>query len=90
MVLLNCLSLLLTHNDFFKGAPQKKLKRSHINSISSVDDDGESVESEENLSGYYSKAPGGGLQPQHWQPGEHIESGLWFSLKIPSFESRTK
>ena len=51
----------------------KKLKRSHMNSMSSVDDDVESVESEENLSGYYRTAPGGGLQA--WPTDPHGEPG---------------
>lgn len=50
----------------------KKLKRNHMNSMSSVEDDVESVEGEENLSGYYSK---GGLAHQSWQ-GEHMEPGI--------------
>ncbi|XP_055884977.1 nuclear factor 1 X-type-like isoform X2 [Biomphalaria glabrata] len=52
--------------------PHKKLKRNHINSMSSVEDDVESVEGEENLSGYYSK---GVLAHQSWQ-SDHMDSGL--------------
>ncbi|KAH9491988.1 hypothetical protein Btru_026642 [Bulinus truncatus] len=52
--------------------PHKKLKRNHMNSMSSVEDDVESVEGEENLSGYYSK---GGLSHPSWQ-SDHMESGL--------------
>ncbi|XP_059154393.1 nuclear factor 1 A-type-like isoform X2 [Physella acuta] len=52
--------------------PHKKLKRNHINSMSSVEDDVESVEGEESLSGYYTK---GSLAHQSWQ-GDHMEPGL--------------
>ena len=66
---------------FISGNNSKRLKRHHVSSISSVDDDGESVESEENLSGYYSKSAGG-LQPHSWQ-GDHIEPGPLFSPHYP-------
>ncbi|GFS18148.1 nuclear factor 1 [Elysia marginata] len=57
------------------GHPHKKLKRNHINSMSSVEDDQESVEGEENLSGYYTKGPGGGLQHHQAWHQEHMEPG---------------
>lgn len=47
-----------------------------------MDDDVESVEGEESLSGYYTKASGGGLGPHSSWQGEHIEPGssIFFSL----------
>lgn len=57
------------------GHPHKKLKRNHINSMSSVEDDQESVEGEENLSGYYTKGPGGVLQHHPAWHQEHMEPG---------------
>ncbi|RUS89856.1 hypothetical protein EGW08_002386 [Elysia chlorotica] len=57
------------------GHPHKKLKRNHINSMSSVEDDQESVEGEENLSGYYTKGPGGGLQHHQAWHQDHMEPG---------------
>lgn len=54
--------------------PHKRLKRTTMSSISSAEDDVESVgESEENLSGYYSKSASG-LASHQWQ-GDHMDHG---------------
>ncbi|BFY99276.1 hypothetical protein BsWGS_02316 [Bradybaena similaris] len=58
------------------GNPHKKLKRSHMNSMSSVDDDVDSVEGEDTLSGYYAKSSGGSLGPHSSWQAEHMEPGL--------------
>ncbi|XP_076440550.1 uncharacterized protein LOC143279999 isoform X8 [Babylonia areolata] len=61
------------------GNPHKRLKRPAMSSISSADDDGESVGEEgENLSGYYAKSAAG-LGPHQWQ-SEHVDQGLAQSL----------
>ncbi|XP_076440544.1 uncharacterized protein LOC143279999 isoform X2 [Babylonia areolata] len=57
------------------GNPHKRLKRPAMSSISSADDDGESVGEEgENLSGYYAKSAAG-LGPHQWQ-SEHVDQGV--------------
>jgi nuclear factor I len=66
------------------GNPHKKLKRNHMNSMSSVDDDVESVEGEDNLSSYYTKVPGGVLGPHSSWQGEHMESGVSQGLSMHS------
>jgi len=55
------------------GNPHKRLKRPAMSSISSADDDVESVGEEgENLSGYYTKSAG--LAQHQWQ-SEHVDHG---------------
>lgn len=56
--------------------PHKRLKRTTMSSISSADEDVESVGEEgENLSGYFSKSAAG-LAPQQWQ-GDHVDHSRW-------------
>lgn len=50
------------------------MKRNHMNSLSSVEDDVESVEGEDGLSTYYSKTSGLAPHPS-WQ-GDHLEQGI--------------
>ncbi|CAG5135889.1 unnamed protein product, partial [Candidula unifasciata] len=59
------------------GIQHKKLKRGHLNSMSSLDEDGESVEEDDHLNDYYSKMAGGGGGLGHhpsWQ-GDHMDQG---------------
>ena len=58
------------------GNPHKRLKRPAMSSISSADDDVESVGEEgESLSGYYTKSAG--LAQHQWQ-SEHVDHGKAF------------
>ncbi|KAL5021707.1 hypothetical protein ScPMuIL_000862 [Solemya velum] len=62
------------------GNPHKRLKRSTISSISSAEDDVESVGDEtENMHNYYGKSPAPmSNQSSSWQ-GEHIDTGMTHS-----------